>query len=245
IEKDTKNKALLNDFLSKREISAKASGEEQNYRLQKSFKQYQAKEKLYKDTYGDKWLEKYNAANSTLRFWGENRYNKAKAGMKDENYGSLELEHALTQAYYTKNGVKEVDIYWGIYGKTAQSVIDGKNVIKKDLTSVTSSKEIAKSYAEMARVTSGTKRLWNKKEDLPPNGVIVKAKVPIERIVISKETVASTRELIPRDSESKISSPGSWLHDQSELIIDVPPKADTSNFELVKTSDVAYERHGY
>jgi len=222
--------------------SSKGFNKWRDYKLNKERTKTKLKEDLYESTYGKDWEDKYNTAHETLREWARNEYGKSKKKMVGENYGSLELEHALTQAHYLRNGQKEVEVYWGLYGKAAEGVISGKGNIRKDITSVTNSKEIAESYARMSRMTSGTKRhITNRSSAFPLNGVIVTAKIPVNKIIVSHEISANTWHEIYNDFKVRKVSPGAFLQDQLELIIDVPSKADTSNYKIIPTHSSAIE----
>jgi hypothetical protein len=216
--------------------SAQAFSELQKYANSKEVAKAVLKEKLYKSVYGDDWLAKHDAAASTLRNWAENKYGNAKKGIKGENYGTLELEHALTQAYYLDKGIKEVEIKWGLNGKAAQDIIDGDAKIKASISSVTTNKDIANSYAAMGRITTSTKRaIMDRTKDLPTHGVVVKAKVPVDMVIISYQTAINTGMYKYDELVSSMKSPGAFLKDQDELIISVPKKADVSSYDIIET----------
>jgi hypothetical protein len=235
---------LNNNYEESVNKSREAFNDFRNYKEKRDKIITRLKEDLYESTYGTAWKTKYENAHKTLSDWGGNRYAQAKKEMSGKNYGSLELEHALTQAYYLRNGVKEVEIHWGLYGNTAENIISKKSKIKKDITSVSDSKEIAKSYASMGRMTTGTKKyINNRNTPIPTQGVVVTAKVPINKIIISHKVVADTGYNIYSNYKIRKTSPGGFLKKQNELIIDVPSNANTSNFEIIPTSTEARKLH--
>lgn len=224
------------------EESGKAFSTWRDYQIDKEMAKASLKEDLYEATYGDQWQTKYGEAHKTLRSWAENKYSTAKKGMEGDNYGSLELEHAMTQAYYMRKGQTEVEVQWGLYGNTADRIMSGESGVRKGIASVTTSSVIAESYASMSRQTSGTKRYITSGDELPREGVVVTAKVPISRILVSYEIVADTSIFIdPKIMRSGKTSTGVFLRKQDEIIVDVPNKADTSNYRTIETDSTAYD----
>lgn len=238
IHKDPEYMKLDKQYDATRKKSKDAWGNYERENSKAWRAQWLAKEKMYKAEYGDMAQEKMAAASKAIQMWGENRYGLSKKAIAN---GDIELETALSQAYFMKKGQKEVDVYWGVYGPTALEMLSNNIKIRKSVSSVTNKPDIAEDYAGMGRMTSGTLRhIKNRTSTLPEQGALVHAKIPTSDILISYKTVARGHTSMRPSEASFDATVGSFLDYDSEFIVNIPKDLKIEKILPVETLDAAH-----